>query len=63
LAGVSEQQDLQSHATPKLDIDTLVRDYKSAKKRIMFFDYDVSLFHISLLSFPHKTTQILTSLL
>ncbi|GAN06108.1 trehalose 6-phosphate phosphatase [Mucor ambiguus] len=43
LVSVSQQQDLQSHATPKLDMQKLVQDYKSAKKRIMFFDYDGTL--------------------
>lgn len=43
LVSVSEQQELQSHATPKLDITQLTKDYKSAKKRIMFFDYDGTL--------------------
>ncbi|CAO3613141.1 unnamed protein product [Mucor hiemalis] len=43
LVSVSEQQDLQSHATPTLDTKKLVQDYKSAKKRIMFFDYDGTL--------------------
>ncbi|KAG2202943.1 hypothetical protein INT47_008975 [Mucor saturninus] len=43
LVSVSEQQDLQSHATPNLNVEKLVQDYKSAKKRIMFFDYDGTL--------------------
>ncbi|KAG1094163.1 hypothetical protein G6F42_018805 [Rhizopus arrhizus] len=43
LVSVSQQQDLQSHATPKLDMQKLIQDYKSAKKRIMFFDYDGTL--------------------
>ncbi|KAI9481077.1 MAG: glycosyltransferase family 20-domain-containing protein [Benjaminiella poitrasii] len=43
LVSVSEQQDLQSHATPKLDTQKLVQDYQTAKKRVMFFDYDGTL--------------------
>ncbi|KAI7899821.1 glycosyltransferase family 20-domain-containing protein [Cokeromyces recurvatus] len=43
LVSVSEQQDLQSHATPKLDLTKLSQDYKNANKRVMFFDYDGTL--------------------
>ncbi|KAI8365650.1 glycosyltransferase family 20-domain-containing protein [Choanephora cucurbitarum] len=43
LVSVSQQQDLQSHATPNLDIQKLIDDYKLAKKRVMFFDYDGTL--------------------
>ncbi|RCI04075.1 threalose-6-phosphate phosphatase [Rhizopus stolonifer] len=43
LVSVSQQQDFQSHSTPNLDIQRLVRDYTSANKRIMFFDYDGTL--------------------
>ncbi|KAI9281897.1 glycosyltransferase family 20-domain-containing protein [Sporodiniella umbellata] len=43
LVTVSQQQGLQSHATPTLDYSKLSGDYKSAKKRAMFFDYDGTL--------------------
>jgi trehalose 6-phosphate synthase/phosphatase len=42
LVSVSEQQSLQSHATPALNMDSLVTHYTMAQKRLMFFDYDVS---------------------
>ncbi|KAG0742219.1 hypothetical protein G6F57_010744 [Rhizopus arrhizus] len=43
LVTVSQQQDLQSHATPTLDNQKLLDDYRTSKKRIMFFDYDGTL--------------------
>ncbi|SAM07399.1 hypothetical protein [Absidia glauca] len=43
LVSVSEQQSLQSHATPALNMDSLVAHYTAAQKRLMFFDYDGTL--------------------
>ncbi|CAO3587680.1 unnamed protein product [Absidia cylindrospora] len=43
LISISEQQNLQSHATPALDMTSLVNKYQSANKRLMFFDYDGTL--------------------
>ncbi|CEI87201.1 Putative Trehalose 6P phosphatase (Fragment) [Rhizopus microsporus] len=34
---------LQSQATPALDVSKFTKDYKAAKKRLMFFDYDGTL--------------------
>ncbi|KAI8096191.1 glycosyltransferase family 20-domain-containing protein [Halteromyces radiatus] len=43
LVSISEQQSLQSHATPALNVNALVTEYTKAKKRLMFFDYDGTL--------------------
>ncbi|KAI8074162.1 glycosyltransferase family 20-domain-containing protein [Gongronella butleri] len=43
LISVSEQQSLQSHATPALNPLTLLHQYKLSNKRLMFFDYDGTL--------------------
>ncbi|CEI91267.1 hypothetical protein RMCBS344292_05564 [Rhizopus microsporus] len=43
LVTISQQHDLQSRATPSLNSSKLLTDYKAAKKRIMFFDYDGTL--------------------
>ncbi|ORX62736.1 hypothetical protein DM01DRAFT_320421 [Hesseltinella vesiculosa] len=43
LISVSEQQSLQSHATPALNIPTFLEEYRLAGKRLMFFDYDGTL--------------------
>ncbi|KAI8968342.1 glycosyltransferase family 20-domain-containing protein [Mycotypha africana] len=43
LVSVSEQLELRSHATPTLDVQQLLTDYKKSKKRVMFFDYDGTL--------------------
>ncbi|KAI8335822.1 glycosyltransferase family 20-domain-containing protein [Chlamydoabsidia padenii] len=43
LVSISEQQSLQSHATPALDLNSLVNTYLGSKKRLLFFDYDGTL--------------------
>ncbi|CAO3577456.1 unnamed protein product [Absidia cylindrospora] len=43
LVSISEQQNLQSHATPALDVNSLIVKYGETEKRLMFFDYDGTL--------------------
>lgn len=52
LISISEQQSLQSHATPALDVNSLVSTYIGSKKRLLFFDYDVSSRYIYQVTLP-----------
>ncbi|KAI9008996.1 glycosyltransferase family 20-domain-containing protein [Phycomyces nitens] len=43
LVSCTEEQFLQSHSTPALNVDALRNTYVGSKKRLMFFDYDGTL--------------------
>ncbi|OAD77688.1 glycosyltransferase family 20 protein, partial [Phycomyces blakesleeanus NRRL 1555(-)] len=63
LVSCTEEQSLQSHSTPALNVDALKSTYIGSKKRLMFFDYDGTLTPIvSLPSDAKPSNDMLTSL-